>query len=253
MLVHLLEVGGGLVLLPLQLQVWLALCARCRVLWGPNALHDTLPPLILLVFSWELENHLESEQTSLFRWSCWGDFSPGWREGSCYSPQLWAGCSSPPRGPQVTANVSWVGAAAEWNISRDAPVSSRRTATTAPGALKHHLSGKWPFWGLLRDGGRLVLYVLALPRPISSQDMAAPPPSLWSPLRERLSTFLADCWRATAAPLLMERSTKWRKVISHGSCSCGGDLQSCRSSWGEHLRGEQRGHVGAQGGGKRGE
>lgn len=100
-------------------------------------------------------------------------------EGKAPAAHRSCGLGTPPpsRGPQVTANVTWVGAAAERNISGDAPVSSSRTAAIAPRVLKHklHLFGKYPFWGLLIDGGHLMLYVLALPRPISSQEVAALP------------------------------------------------------------------------------
>jgi len=69
--------------------------------------------------------------------------------------------------------ATWVGAAGvllsavPQGYTSSHPASSR-TVSTVP---KHTTSGRYSFWGLLGDGGRcLVLRVLALPCPTSSQE-----------------------------------------------------------------------------------
>lgn len=77
-------------------------------------------------------------------------------------------------------------------------------ALGAGAALSHLLRGKW----LLR-----------------------PPHPDGSPCK-RPGTSSAARW-AAATPCWLVRSPKWPKVSSWAPCSCSGDLQSCRRSWGE--------------------
>lgn len=225
-------------------------CSLCTLQGGMKARCSAwhLVTTHLLVFSWELENHLESEQTPLLWWSCWGDSSPGWREGACCSPQLWAGHSSPLQRPTGDSKCD-LGRCCCWKkylrrctcvLQQDSCHCTKSPQAQTPPLWQVSILGSAHRWRAphalctgtapshLLTGGGCFSHIAMKPTP------------------ERLSTLLAACWTATAVPLLLERSTRWRKVISHRSCFCGGDWRS----WGEQLWGEQRGHVGGPGWGE---
>lgn len=94
------------------------------------------------------------------------------------------------------------------------------------------------FWGHLRGSGYLLaLQVLALPCRTSSIEVAALPSSPWRLTLWNAKRLFSCSLSGSSHPNLARETGSPRKLLeatSQGSCSCGGDLQSCWQSWGEH-------------------